>query len=154
MNDSTFPRDYKPAKDGDVEGKFVELRRATVADFKTGKPVEKALVELELDDGELLTVWMDGVIKSKFAEELRARIEQRGATTFEPGERIAIHYKGMRVSRTGTKYHDFDPDFEFGVPKRSAADVLLDSSKSDESEEPNGDDPESDEPEEDDSIPF
>ena len=105
--------------DGTLEGLYLETREVTIRngpsagatklifDFHTG-----------LDD-ELVSVFETAVLRSKFANELRARRKP----AFEPGESIRIEPLEWRESANG-RYRDFDVTFEHAAPKRTAADLL------------------------------
>jgi hypothetical protein len=116
---SDYPRTWDFSAEGELAGRYVELRQVQTSDGP------RELVELELPEGERVTVWLSAqALRRRFADELRLRTRQ-GASDFEPGERISIARGAeMRTSASGFDYWPFEVVFERAA-KRSAADVLL-----------------------------
>jgi hypothetical protein len=120
MQVSDYPRTWRFEHDGELDGRFREIREVTTADGP------RALVELELVDGsEVVTLWLAAeALRRRFADELRLRVRS-GASDFDPGERIRIRRgDAKRTSASGRDYWPFEVTFE-NAARRTAADVLL-----------------------------
>jgi hypothetical protein len=117
--DATARRDWNWDSGGTLDGLYVETRQVTpksgpsagttklVFDFRVGP------------DDELVTVWENTVLRSRFGQEL----VRRGKDDFEPGERITVTPLGWKDGARD-RYRDFDITFEFAAPKPSAAELL------------------------------
>jgi hypothetical protein len=112
-------RDWNWDNDGALGGMYVETREVTV---KNGPSAGQTKLVFDFHVGpedELVSVWGTTVLCSKLAHELRARRKP----DFELGERFTITPTAWKESGNG-KYRDFDVDFEYPAPKRSAAEML------------------------------
>jgi hypothetical protein len=136
MQSLDYPRDWKfgekSSDDGlTVTGAYRELRKASVENpDDRDERIDKIIVELELDDGEPVSVWLGellrpGKLLNLFQAELERRV-QLGRTDFEPGERITItRSREQRPSRTtGWQMWDWEVAFEHEAPPATPADLL------------------------------
>ena len=119
--DSDYPRSWDWPDDGELVGRYVETRSATIGDGTTQALIDFKLVETS----EPVTVWLTPtVLRNRFAEELKRRIDA-GKDDFEPGERIRIRRGSeKRPSTQGDGYWPFTVEFEF-AHKPTAASILL-----------------------------
>jgi len=111
--------DWDWDRDGELQGLYVETRQVTI---KNGPSAGKTKLVFDFHvgvDDDTVSVWETTVIRSKFAAELKAR----GASDFEPGERIKLTPLDWKESANG-KYRDFAVWFEHAAPKPTAADLL------------------------------
>lgn len=133
-HDSDYPRSWDWADDGELVGRYVETRSATIGDGTTQALIDFKLVETS----EPVTVWLTPtVLCNRFAEELKRRIDS-GKDDFEPGERIRIHRGSeKRPSTQGDGYWPFTVEFEF-AHKPTAASILLADESSDSTEPDDG----------------
>lgn len=142
QRNSDFPRSWDFSAEPELVGRYREIREVTTADGP------RALVELELESGEPVTVWLSAAaLKRRFADELKLRARQ-GASDFDAGERVTIARgteKRTSVS-TGFSYWPYTVTFE-NAARRTAADLLL-------GDEPQAGDEHDDEGGPSDAIPF
>ena len=116
----TERRDWDFAKDGDLEGLYVETRRVTIANGPSAGTTKPVLDFHAGTDEELVTYWPSAVARRKLSEELSVR----GKPDFEPGERIRISRpKDKTLGKNGPYWND-QVEFEFAAPKPTAADLL------------------------------
>jgi hypothetical protein len=128
-----YPRTFKHVTkggkvvDGKVcAGRYKRIKSTQVEDrFGGGGMVDKALVNLELANGEEVTYWLDGVVLGLFKRELELRAKV-GKNDFDPDELITITQSDeMRQSKTSdNQMWDYSVDFEHAAPPLPAADVL------------------------------
>ena len=116
---SEYPRTWNWDEDGDLDGRYVEMRSVTI---KNGPSVgqSKLLFDFHLTDtDESVSVWETAVLRSKFRRELKARRKP----DFEPGEQMVIRPTDWKEGPNG-KYRNFEVEFERAAPKPTAADLL------------------------------
>ena len=119
MPETASKRDWSWEDDGVLDGMYVNTREVTIRNGPSAGATKHIFdFHVGLDD-ELVSVFESTVLRSKFANELRARQKP----DFEPGESIRIEPLEWRESANG-RYRDFDVTFEHAAPKRTAADLL------------------------------
>lgn len=118
-SNSDFPRNWDFSAEPELVGHYCEIREVAFPDGS------RQLVELELDSGERVTLWLSAAaLRRNFVDELKARA-RNGASDFEVGERIKIvRGASKRTSANGFDYWPFTIEFQHAA-KRSAADLLL-----------------------------
>ena len=132
-------------EDGTLEGLYVETREVSIRNGPSAGTA-KLIFDFHVGLGdELVSVFETAVLRSKFANELRARRKQ----DFEPGESIRIEPLEWRETANG-RYRDFDVTFEHAAPKRTAADLLSSEASDDVDEADSG----PSRPADDGDIPF
>jgi hypothetical protein len=126
MMESTYPRSWNWAEDGELYGAYRETRRVETRDGP------RSVIEFKLvDTGEPVCIWLSAqVLRSTFVEELKRRIAQ-GDDDFKPGEKIRISRGEKRPSQTGNGYWPFEVEFEHAA-RLTASDILLADDEADE----------------------
>ncbi len=90
---NSFPDSWTPEKDGDfVFGKVVDIRDTTT------KHGSSKVAEIEQENGECVSVWLNRIILKKLWDEKKPNI----------GDTVLILYKGPELSKTGSiRYHKY-----------------------------------------------
>jgi hypothetical protein len=117
--DITPRRDWDLARDGDLDGRYVELRKVVVKNGPSAGQV-KLVLDLHVGLNDELVSLFPGTVALR---QLREELERRAAADFEPGERIKIARGEKRQGVNGSYWVD-QIWFEHAAPKPSAADLL------------------------------